>query len=137
MILVDTNIWSELVKPAPFHSVREWEAANSDRLWLSTVVIGEFLSGVDLMPDGKRKRSLLLAYEEVIALYSDRIAPFDLAAARHYATILAYQEQAGRDPGTADTQIAATARARGLALATRNTKHFAGLGIELIDPWQA
>lgn len=137
MILVDTNVWSELVKAEPFHAVREWESANAERLWLSTVVIGEFLSGVELMPDGKRKRALELAYEEVIALYSDRIAPFDLAAARHYATVLAFQEQAGRDPGTADTQIAATALSRGLALATRNTKHFEGLGLQLIDPWVA
>lgn len=135
MILVDTNVWSELVKPAPFPAVREWEAAHSDRLWLSTVVIGEFLSGIDLMPAGKRKHALGLAYEEVIALYADRIAPFDLFAARHYATVLACQEKAGRDPGTADTQIAATALSRGMALATRNTKHFAGLDLELVDPW--
>jgi hypothetical protein len=101
------------------------------------VVIGEFLSGVEMMPAGRRKDALFATYGNILAAYADRIAPFDLAAARHYARVLAYQERAGRDPGTADTQIAATALANGFALATRNTKHFEGLGIDLIDPWTA
>ena len=137
MILVDTNIWSELVKADPDRRVVEWETANAEQLCLPTVVIGEFLSGVEVMPEGRRKRALRAAYYEVIALYRDRIVAFDLAAALQYPQILAVQERAGRDPGTADTQIAATARAHGLALATRNTKHFAGLGLDLIDPWTA
>lgn len=137
MILVDTNVWSELVKASPDRAVRAWEEANSEQLWLSTVVTGEFLSGVALMPDGRRKAALSAAYTMVIDLYSDRIAAFDLPAALHYADVLAAQEQAGRNPGTADTQIAATALARGMRLATRNTKHFEGLGLTLIDPWQS
>jgi predicted nucleic acid-binding protein len=137
MILVDTNVWSELVRPAPSPRVVAWEKRHAERLWLSTVVIGEFLAGVETMPDGRKKHSLRATYDELLTIYSDRIADFDLRAAYLYASVLAAQEAAGRDPGTADTQIAATALARGMHLATRNTKHFHGLGLELIDPWDA
>ena len=136
MILVDTNVWSELVQAVPDEQVRAWERLHAERLWLSTVVTGEFLSGVELMPEGRRKQVLRQQYDRVLAVYHDRIAPFDLPAALRYADILAFQERAGRNPGTADTQIAATALSRGLRLATRNTKHFSGLDIDLIDPWQ-
>lgn len=136
MILVDTNVWSELVKPAPEPRVVDWEAAHAERLWLSTVVIGEFLSGVALMPNGQRKGALQAAYDEVLATYQDRVIGFELEAAFRYASVLAEQERAGRNPGTADTQIAAKALAHGMKLATRNVKHFAGLGVELIDPWR-
>ena len=95
------------------------------------------MSGVAAMPEGRRKRSLQATYDAVIDLYHDRMAPFDLEAALRYAEVLTLQTQAGRDPGTADTQIAATALARGMILATRNTKDFSGLGLDLIDPWQA
>lgn len=137
MILVDTNVWSELVRPSPDHNVLRWEAANGHELWLSTVVIGELLSGVALMPNGRRKAMLHELYGNILDANGDRIAPFDLAAARHYADVLAHQERAGRNPGTADTQIATTALARGMALATRNVRHFDGLGIRLIDPWSS
>jgi toxin FitB len=136
MILVDTNVWSEAFRPTPNEQVRTWAAANAARLWLSTVVAAELLSGVELMPAGRRRAALELGYMELIASYADRIADFDLHAARRYASVLAHQERHGRNPGTADTQIAATALARGMALATRNVKHFAGLGIDVIDPWR-
>jgi predicted nucleic acid-binding protein len=137
MILVDTNVWSELTRAVPDERVRAWEKANASSLWLATVVIGELLSGVHLLPDGKRKQAFLTGYDALIESYADRIAPFDLAAARRYALVLAYQEQHGRHPGTADTQIAAIALTRGMALATRNVSHFEGLGLTLVDPWRA
>lgn len=135
MILVDTVVWSEAFKRRPDPRVEAWAEANADRLWLSTVVIGELLSGAELLDEGRWKRSLRDGYDELISVHADRIVPFDLDAARCYATVLAHQTRHGRDPGTADTQIAATALTRGMALATRNLKHFAGLGFELIDPW--
>jgi toxin FitB len=137
MILVDTNVWSELVRPAPDPNVVAWEARNADLLWLSSVVVGEFLSGVEMMPEGRRKLVLRDTCQTIIAVYAHRVASFDLAAGLRYAVVLAYQEGAGRAPGTADTQIAATALAQGMALATRNVKHFGGLGLTLIDPWSA
>lgn len=136
MILVDTNVWSELLRPEPMRSVQLWEKDNADDLWLSTVVIGELLSGVHFLPEGRRKDRFLVDYDNLIEAHSYRIAAFDIAAALLYGPTLAYQEKAGRNPGTADTQIAATALARGFALATRNTKHFAGLGLKLINPWE-
>ena len=137
MILVDTNIWSELTRPMPDPNVRRWEIANADALWLSTVVLGELLSGAHLLPEGKRKQVFLEGYTDLIASHADRIAHFDLDAARHYGSVLAFLEKAGRNPTTSDAQIAATALSRGMVLATRNAKDFAGLGLEVIDPWTA
>ena len=135
MILVDTNVWSELTRPAPDVTVQNWERANASQLWLSTIVIGELLSGAHMLPEGRRKQVFLDGYGGLIEQYLDRIAPFDLDAALCYGAILADLEKSGRNPTTADTQIAAIARSRNMALATRNVKHFAGLGIVLIDPW--
>ena len=135
MILVDTNVWSELLRATPDDRVRHWEAVNAPRLWLSTVVIGELLSGTELMPPGQRQQSLRDCYRQMLIDHSDRIADFDLKSARRYAEVLAHQVRAGRNPGTADTQIAATALANEMALATRNLRHFEGLGLKLIDPW--
>lgn len=136
MILVDANVWSELLRAEPSGAVRSWEKRHADILWLSTVVIGELLSGAHLLPDGQRRNRFLGDYDVLIHAHSDRIAPFDLAASRRYGEVLAMQAKAGRNPGTADTQIAATALSNGMALATRNVRHFGGLGLKLIDPWQ-
>ncbi len=137
MILVDTNVWSEAFRASPNSNVARWAESNAAGLWLSTVVIGELLSGAALLPDGRRKQALIAGYDELIGQYESRIAPFDLHAARRYADVLAHQVLAGRKPGTADTQIAATALVHGMALATRNVRHFDGLALELIDPWAA
>jgi predicted nucleic acid-binding protein len=137
MILVDTNIWSELTRVEPAPAVRLWESLHAPRLWLATVVLGELLSGVQLLPDGRRKQALLAGYDALVAEHADRIIGFDLDAARLYGGIVAHQVRSGRNPGTADSQLAAIALANGMQLATRNTRHFEGLGLELVDPWQA
>ena len=137
MILVDTNVWSELVKADPDPRVRAWETENADQLWLAATVVGEFLSGVALMPEGKRKDALLAIYEQILEVHYDRFVEFDLDAARHYADMVAFLEKSGRNPKTADAQIAATARSLGMIVATRNVKDFEGLGIELINPWDS
>lgn len=136
MILVDTNVWSELTRPEPDPNVRSWEKAQAPRLWLATVVVGELLSGAHMLPDGKRKEAFLEGYDLLIEAHSDRILDFDLAASRLYGSVVARQFRAGRDPGTVDSQLAAMALAGRMGLATRNVKHFEGLGIELIDPWK-
>jgi toxin FitB len=135
MILVDTNVWSELTRPAPDACVQQWEQKNAERLWLSTVVIGELLSGAHILPEGKRKAGFLEGYVQLIEQYLDRIALFDLEAAKLYGPTLAFLEKSGRNPTTADAQIAATALSCGMILATRNVKDFQGLGLELINPW--
>jgi predicted nucleic acid-binding protein len=136
MILVDTNVWSEAFRRVPDANVERWAGANAEHLWLSPVVIGELLSGAHMLADGKRKRRFLEGYDSLIQLHLDRIAVFDLAAARAYGPILAVLEKAGRNPTTADAQLAATASSRGMKLATRNTRDFAGLDLELINPWE-
>ena len=137
MILVDTNVWSEAFRSKPYNQVERWAVENADRLYLSTVVTGELFSGAHMLPEGKRKQAFLEGYEQLIEQNLDRIAIFDLEAARLYGQILAYLEKAGRNPTTADAQIAATAKSRGMALATRNVRDFEGLGIDLINPWEA
>jgi toxin FitB len=137
MILVDTNVWSELTRQTPDPNVQKWEQDNAATLCLSTVVIGELLSGAHMLPDGKRKQAFLEGYDSLIAAYQERIVEFDEAAARQYGRVLAMLEKAGRNPTTSDAQIAATALSGGFRLATRNMKDFEGLGIELINPWDA
>ena len=107
------------------------------QLWLSTIVVGELFSGAYLLPDGRRKQAFLAGYDALIAAHPDRMVGFDERAARRYGDVVALLEEAGRNPTAADAQIAATALSRNMALATRNTKDFAGLGLELINPWQA
>lgn len=135
MILVDTNVWSESLRPAPDDRVANWARRHASALWLSTIVVGELLSGAELMPPGRRKQALLASYDLLIGLYGERIAAFDLPAARYYGEIVATLTRTGRRPTTADAQIAAIAAARGFALATRNTKDFEGLNLTLINPW--
>lgn len=137
MILVDTNVWSEALRIQPNHQVQTWADKNTPHLWLSTTVIGELLSGAYKLPDGKRKQAFLSNYDNLIAGQLEKIVDFDLPAAREYGSILAFLHNAGRNPTTADAQIAAIAKSRGMGLATRNVKDFEGLDIELINPWEA
>ena len=137
MILVDTNVWSELTRAEPETSVQRWEKMKADRLWLATIVIGELLSGAHILPEGRRKQKFLDGYANLIAIHADRIVPFDLDAAQKYGPVLAFLESSGRNPTTADAQLAAIALSRGMAVATRNVKDFVGLNIELINPWEA
>jgi predicted nucleic acid-binding protein len=110
MILVDTNVWSELTRAKPDPAVRLWESANASRLWLATVVIGELLSGAQLLPEGKRRQAFLEGYDELIDVHADRIISFDLVAARLYGGIVARQMRAGRNPGTAEHRDPPTVR---------------------------
>lgn len=139
MIVLDTNVVSELMKPRPNATVRAWVNAHEGREFALTVTTtAELLVGVALLPDGKRKWRLA---EDVRAVIDDdfanRVLTFDVSCARHFADIAATRTRAGRPITTFDAAIAATCRAQGAALATRNTDDFAGTGVELIDPWTA
>ena len=137
MIVVDTNVWSELAKPAPDKKVMDWEASQSPWLWLSAIVLAEWRAGAALMPPGRGRDTLAGMIEAVVATYRDRLLPFDEACARQYGPVLAEARAAGRPIQTADALIAATARTHGMRIATRNVDDFAGVGVEIIDPWQA
>jgi predicted nucleic acid-binding protein len=137
MILLDTNVISEIMRPRPDSRVASWiQSLPRNEFWTSSVVVAELLSGIDLMPPGRRQEGLREAVEEMLTEdFHGQILSFDLAAARLYGQILSARQRMGRPINEMDAQIAATARAHGAAVATRNTKDFLACEIALIDPW--
>lgn len=137
MIVVDTNVWSELAKPRPDRKVIDWERANSAHLWLSTVVMAEWRAGAALMPAGHKRDALTNIIDTVLSTYRDRLLSFDEQCSRDYGIVLERARAASKPISTADAMIAATALANGMGVATRDRNDFAGAGVELIDPWTA
>jgi predicted nucleic acid-binding protein len=137
MILLDTNILSELMRPLPATAVEEWLGEQpSASLFISAVTEAELRFGLALLPDGKRRSRLVAEVDDMLAGdFADRILPFDSPAAIAYARIASGRRKAGRPIAQADAQIAAIAQSRGAALATRNVTDFEGCGVHLIDPW--
>lgn len=136
MILVDTNVFSELQRTTPDNRVVDWLHAHKDETLLSAVVIGEFKLGICLTP-GARKRELLSAWlDRLVELHTgERTVPFDTSAALRYGEIIAALQRQWRSADVHDGQIAAQALTLGCPIATRNAKHFRYEGIELVDPW--
>jgi predicted nucleic acid-binding protein len=139
MIVFDTNVISETMRPAPEATVLRWVRSIPHReIWTCTVVLAELFSGVDLMPTGKRQQPLREKMEQLVpALFLNQNLTFDLSAARDYGPILATRKASGRPIDQFDAQIAAIAKANGATLATRNTADFEDCGIELVNPWEA
>lgn len=125
------------MRPAPDVKARQWlNGQITDELWLTSTIVAELLFGVVRMPEGARKQRLAATSKEIIEQnFTDHILPFDLAAAISYAEIMARCESKGRPIDMADAQIAAICWVQDARLATRNTKHFEGLGLSLINPW--
>lgn len=137
MILLDTNVLSELMRAKPAPQVLEWvDAQPTGDLVITSITVAEILYGIARMPDGKRKQGLLdvasVMFDEDFA---GNILPFDADAAVHYAEIAAETEAKGRVVDMADAQIAATGRLHDAVIATRNIRHFETLGVALVDPW--
>lgn len=139
MILVDTNVISELMRPAPAPEVLAWFAGqDAAALFLSAVSEAELRAGAAYLPAGRRRDGLVAAIDAmVVEDFADRILPFDSAAARSYAVIAASRRAAGKPITEADCQIAATALARGGAVATRNIADFLACGVAVLDPWKS
>ena len=137
MIILDTNVLSELLRPDPARQVERWLAAqDGTKVYFTTVGEAELRHGVAILPKGRRRNALATAIEGLLDEdFRDRILPFDRPAARAYATIAAERRAAGRPISQFDCQIAAIARAREATVATRNTSDDEGCGIALIDPW--
>ena len=137
MIVLDTNVVSELMRSNPSSRVMNWVAGQSvPRLFLSTVSEAELRYGVEILPPGKRRTQLLDQIEGMLSEdFAGRILPFDRAAAQAYAVIAAARRAAGRPINHADCQIAAIAGCRGASVATRDVAGFEGSGIDVIDPW--
>jgi predicted nucleic acid-binding protein len=137
MIIVDTNVLSEVMRPVPSARVIEWmEGLPGSGLFTTTITLGEVLFGLELVPAGKRRVALQRAIETMFEdQFSGRILSFDMHAARAFADISARCRRLGRPIGELDAQIAAIARSQGAAIATRNVSDFKDCGVELIDPW--
>ena len=137
MIVLDTNVVSEVLKPQPDARVVAWMESLTDDVAITAVTLAELLAGLRRLPEGKRRADLTAAVETAIRPYRDTraIIAFDVVAAPRYAEILAARERAGLPIPTGDAQIAAICRAHDATCATRNTKDFVHTGIALIDPW--
>jgi len=139
MILLDTNVISELMKPRPEHKVEAWLAAQPPAdCFLSAVTEAELRYGIAILPAGQRRQQFEIALAGMLNQdFDGRILPFDSAAAVAYAVIASDRRRSGRPISQMDAQIAAIARAAGATLATRNVADFQGCGISIIDPWNA
>lgn len=137
MIILDTNVISELMRAEPAPAVLAWiQSQPGLGLFTTTLAQAEILYGLALLPEGKRRDALQAAARAMFAAdFADRILSFDTSAAPVYAQIAAARRLAGRPIAQIDAQIAAITRARGARLATRNVMDFEACGIELINPW--
>jgi toxin FitB len=138
VIVLDTNVLSEMMRPEPDSMVAAWISARpASSLFTTTVTQAEILYGLGLLLSGRRRAGLEAAASEMFATdFAERVLPFDQAAAQAYAEIALARRRAGRPITQFDAQIAAIARSRDAGVATRNVADFAGCGIGVIDPWQ-
>jgi predicted nucleic acid-binding protein len=139
VIILDTNVVSELIRATPDPGVRAWvNSLPSTQIATTAITAAELYYGVARLPAGQRRQQLAVA---VSALLNDalrgRVVAFDERAARRYADVVTGREHAGRPIEVPDAQIAAICRELGAVLATRNIKDFEETGVELVDPWQA
>ncbi|MEU6022537.1 type II toxin-antitoxin system VapC family toxin [Micromonospora sp. NPDC047134] len=136
MIVLDTNVVSELMRAEPAPRVLAWVRANSDSgLYTTAVTVAEIRYGIARLPEGRRRESLHQAANEIFSAFPRQILPFGLGAANAYADIVADRETAGHPIDGFDAQIAAICRSQAATLATRNPKDFANTGIVTVDPW--
>ena len=138
-VLLDTNIVSELIRKTPDPAVEAWAAGHAlEDLFFSAVGEAELRYGAAILPAGRRRETLVADIEAMLRdAFEDRVLPFDSEAARAYAVIAAMRRSAGRPVPPADCQIAAIARSRDMAVATRNVQDFEDIDIEVVDPWTA
>lgn len=138
MLILDTNVVSEIMRPEPDDAVWVWVATQTPAgLHTTSITLAEMLYGISIMPDGLRSRTMSQAVGRIFADYfSERILPFDRNAAVAYAAVMAGRRKIGKPISIVDAQIAAIARAHGATVATRNVRDFAECGIEVVNPWQ-
>lgn len=136
MILLDTNVVSEAMKPEPHPAVRAWlNDQSAESLYLSSVSLAELLFGIGVLPAGKRRDMLSKALDGLMGLFRDRVLPFDAEAARRYAALALAATTKGRGLPLADGYIAAIAASRGFIVASRDTSPYEAAGITVINPW--
>jgi len=137
MIILDTNVVSEAMKPEPNPAVRAWlNDQVAETLYLSSVTLAELLFGVGSLPDGRRKDMLAQALDGLMGLFRDRVLPFDTDAARCYADLAVTARSVGRGFPTPDGYIAAIAASRGFVVASRDTVPYEAANVTVINPWE-
>ena len=132
--LLDTNVVSEITRSHPSPSVIAFLDQTSE-LWLASLAVYELEFGLRLMPPGKRRECLRIYLSRFLESYADRILPINEVAAVWAARLRANAVISGWPPDLIDMLIAGTAKAHGLAVATRNVRDFEGLGVEVVNPW--
>jgi predicted nucleic acid-binding protein len=139
VIVLDTNVVSELMRPKPDPGVLRWFGARGHaRFHVTAITVAEMLLGLELLPRGKRRDAMEVALRQVFdSDFDGRVLAFGSDAASYYAQVVATRRRAGRPIQTMDAQIAAIARAHGCAVATRNVDDFAACGVEVLDPWRS
>lgn len=137
MILLDTNVLSELMKPVPEEDIVHWvDAQLVDTLYISAITRAEIELGIALLPDGQRKQRIADAAQQMFTQFSGRCLVFGETSAVQYGQLVAVRTRNGRPITVEDAQIAAIALAGGLRLATRNEKDFADIpGLVVVNPW--
>lgn len=137
MIVLDTNVLSELMRAQAEPAVVSWlDRQEQDSLAVTAMTVAELFYGIARLPDGRRKSGLQEAALQMLdEEFADRVLPFDVDAAVHYAALVSQRERAGRPISMADAQIAAICRRHAATLATRNSKDFEGVDIVLANPW--
>jgi hypothetical protein len=137
MFLLDTCVFSEFAKPFPNAGTIKWASSVSEAdVFLSTLVLGELLRGVEGMDTGARRNGLRLWLEGLFSTHRTRLIPVDADVVRVWANICAEAESLGRPPSAMDSLIAASAISRDLVLVTRNVEDFRQLGVKILNPWE-
>jgi predicted nucleic acid-binding protein len=138
MILLDTNVVSELMRTRPAEAVVAWlNGQSSEKLYLSAITIGEIAYGLRILPDGTRLTGLRERFERFVALaFDQRVLSYDESAGRIYGELMGDRKELGLPMSVPDGQIAAIARRDHLAIATRNVLDFENCGIEVINPFE-
>jgi predicted nucleic acid-binding protein len=136
VIVVDTNVVSELMRSAPSPVVAAWvRAQNASELYTTSITLAEIRYGIERLPDGRRKDLLRTTVDVVFSSFADQVLPFDVVAAVEYAAIVSHRDRVGTPINGFDAQIASICRASATSLATRNVKDFEDAGIDIINPW--
>ena len=138
MIVVNTNVAWELMRPSPERAVQEWVRSHQGgELCTTAITVAEIHHGIERLPEGRRKEVLRSAAAEIFEAFAEQVLPFDTAAAEQYALVVNQREGLGLPIAGFDAQIAAICRAQRMPLATRNLADFRKTGVEVINPWRA
>jgi len=138
MIVLDTNVVSEAMKPEPHPAVRAWlNNQAAETLYLSSVTLAELLFGIGALPVSKRKDMLAQSLDGLMGLFRNRVLPFDTDAARRYAELAVLAKASGRGFPTPDGYIAAIAASRGFIVASRDAAPYQAASVTVINPWEA